>query len=87
MLTRVGLALVDVQFAPLTAVALWAVANELTNAVFATATVHAWVGFAFVDVAQTAGVKVTTRTITLETVDQVGTFPYKRKNPIQMSIT
>ena len=74
MLTRVGLTFVNVEFAPLPAVALGAVANELAHAVFAASTVEARVRLALVDVAQAPGIKVAARAVAFESIHQIGTF-------------
>lgn len=74
MLTRVGLAFVNVQFAPFATVALGAVANELADTIFTASAIHTRIRLAFVDVTQTAGVEIATRTIAFKTVDQIRTF-------------
>lgn len=74
MLARIGLAFVDIQFASLAAVAFGTVANELADAILATAAIHARIRFALVDVAQAARVKVAARAIAFETVDQIRAF-------------
>lgn len=47
--------------------------DELIDAVLAVASVNAGIGGAFVDVTQTPGVVIASRTVALETVDQIDT--------------
>jgi hypothetical protein len=48
----------------------------LADAIFTATAIHARIRLAFVDVTQTASIKITARAITFETVDQVRTFTY-----------
>ena len=88
MLTRVRLALVDVEFAALATVAGRAVAHELADAVLAGAAVEARVALALVHVAQAPGVEVAARAVALEAVHQVRalTCPFQVTLPLAQTL-
>lgn len=75
MLTRVGLALVELKLAPLPAVSRETVARELIYAVLTCSAIHAWAGLALIHVGQAAGIVVTPWALALERVDHIDALP------------
>lgn len=71
MLTRIGIAFVDILFAPFTSVAGRTMADELVDAILTATAIHAGTRRTLVHVAQASRVVVAAWTLAFETIHQV----------------